>query len=320
MKKYLSIVLTSFFLCFGAEAKNLEQKKLELKKIYEAGGITKVEYNKSQDFIKNSEEKTKEEKSKQTFHLSKKVNSKVKSIFQKTKDKKKEEKSKKSFHLSKKGNSQLESIFQKIKDQKKDKKEITLKKIEELGQIIKFDNTYYTEGMTKVFSKGCNGFKCEGQDAGKFLSKTFSRSKEWGQRNPGQMIKAMAMFEVFYGSKLWNAKKSIERYKEDNYKGLKLLYKEKDEKEIRSLIGINKGRKSMREALTMNLETPTKEAMKKFWLLGEFLDLGTGVKHKKLDKDLKERKKLLEAYKNKITKLKKKLKDDLEEENEKSVE
>ena len=290
MKKYLSIVLTSFFLFFGAEAKNLEQKKLELKKIYEAGGITKVEYNKSQDFIKNSEEKTKEEKLKQTFYLGKKENSKAK------------------------------SIFQKIKDKKKDKEEITLKKIEELGQIIKFDNTYYTEGMTKVFSKGCNSFKCEGQDAGKFLSKVFGRSKEWGQRNPGQMIKAMAMFEIFYGSKLWYAKKSIERYKEDNYKGVNSLYKKKDENEIRSLIGINKGRKSMREALTMNLETPTKEAMKKFWLLGEFLDLGTGVKHKKLDKDLKERKELLEAYKNKITKLKKKLKDDLEEENEKSVE
>ena len=291
MKKYLSIVLTSFFLFFGAEAKNLEQKKLELKKIYEAGGITKVEYNKSQDFIKNSEEKTKEEKLKQTFYLGKKENSKAK------------------------------SFFQKIKDKKIDKEEITLKKIEELGQIIKFDNTYYTEGMTKVFSKGCNSFKCEGQDAGKFLSKVFGRSKEWGQRNPGQMIKAMAMFEIFYGSKLWYAKKSIERYKEDNYKGAKkFFYKEKDEKEIRSLIGINKGRKSMREALTMNLETPTKEAMKKFWLLGEFLDLGTGVKHKKLDKDLKERKELLEAYKNKITKLKKKLKDDLEEENEKSVE
>ena len=266
MKKYLSIVLTSFFLFFGAEAKNLEQKKLELKKIYEAGGITKVEYNKSQDFIKNSEEKTKEEKLKQTFNLGKKENSKV------------------------------GSLYQKFKDKKKDKEEITLKKIEELGQIIKFDNTYYTEGMTKVFSKGCNSFKCEGQDAGKFLSKVFGRSKEWGQRNPGQMIKAMAMFEVFYGSKLWYAKKSIERYKEDNYKGAKkFFYKEKDEKEIRSLIGINKGRKSMREALTMNLETPTKEAMKKFWLLGEFLDLGTGVKHKKLDKDLKERKELLEV-------------------------
>ena len=89
MKKYLNIILTSFFLCFGAEAKNLEQKKLELKKIYEAGGITKVEYNKSQDFIKNSEEKTKEEKSKKSFHLSKKENSQLESILQKIKDQKK---------------------------------------------------------------------------------------------------------------------------------------------------------------------------------------------------------------------------------------
>ena len=289
MKMFVSFMLIVLFVPLGVWSKTLDQKKLELKKIYEAGGITKVEYNKSQDFIKNSEEKTKEDKLKQTLYLGKKKNFK------------------------------LGSLFQKIKDKKKDEEEITLKKIEGLGQIIKFDNTYYTEGMTKVFSKGCNSFKCEGQDAGKFLSKVFGRSKEWGQRNPGQMIKAMAMFEVFYGSKLWYAKKPIERYKADKYKS-KYFFKQKDEKEIRSLIGINKGRKNMREALAMNLETPTKEAMKKFWLLGEFLDLGTGVKHKKLDKDLKERKKLLEAYKNKITKLKKKLKDDLEEENEKSVE
>ena len=77
----------------------------------------------------------------------------------------------------------------------------------------------------------------------------------------------------------------------------------------------------MREALGMNIETPTKEAIKKFWLLGEFLDLGTGVDNKKLDKDLKERQKLLVAYKVEIANLKKKLQDDLdEEENEKSVE
>ena len=77
----------------------------------------------------------------------------------------------------------------------------------------------------------------------------------------------------------------------------------------------------MREALGMNMETPSKEAIKKFWLLGEFLELGTGVKNKKLDKDLKERQKLLETYKVEIASLKKKLQNDLdEEENEKSVE
>ena len=286
MKKVMSILLISLFICFGAWAKTLDQKKVELKKIYEAGGITKTEYKKAQDFLENFEEKIKEKKSKPTFDLSKKKKSKKKSIFQKNKDKK-----------------------------DKDKEEITLEKIEELGQIIKFDDTYFTDGMIKEFGRGCNNsFKCKGQKAGQFLSKTFSRSKAYGQKNPGKMIKAMAMFEVFYAQKLWYARKSIERYKENNYK-------KKDEKEIRSLFGINKGRKSMREALGMNLETPAKEAIKKFWLLGEFLDLGTGVNNKKLDKDLKERQKLLEAYKLQIASLKKKLQDDLdEEENEKSVE
>ena len=279
-------MLISLFVCYGAWAKTLDQKELELKKIYEAGGITKAEYKKAQDFLENFEEKTKEKKSKPTFDLSKKKKSKKKSIFQKNKDKK-----------------------------DKDKEEITLEKIEELGQLIKLDDTYFTDGMIKEFGRGCNNsFKCKGQRAGGYLSKTFSRSKSYGQKNPGKMIKAMAMFEVFYASKLWYARKSVERYKENNYK-------KKDEKEIRSLFGINKGRKSMREALGMNLETPAKEAIKKFWLLGEFLDLGTGVNNKKLAKDLKERQKLLEAYRVEIGSLKKKLQNDLdEEENEKSVE
>ena len=191
-----------------------------------------------------------------------------------------------------------------------------------MGQLIKLDDTYFTDGMIKEFGRGCNkSFKCKGGKAGQFLSKTFSRSKAYGQKNPGKMIKAMAMFEVFYAQKLWYARKSIERYKENNYKENLFSKKKKDEKEIRSLFGINKGRKSMREALGMNLETPTKEAIKKFWLLGEFLDLGTGVNNKKLAKDLKERQKLLEAYRVEIGSLKKKLQNDLdEEENEKSVE
>ena len=286
----MSIMLISLFVCFGAWAKTLDQKELELKKIYEAGGITKAEYKKAQDFLANFEEKNKEKKSKPSFDLSKKKKSKTKSTSKKDKD--------------------------------KDKEEITLEKIEELGQIIKFDDTYFTDGMIKEFGRGCNNsFKCKGQRAGRFLSKTFSRTKAYGQKNPGKMIKAMAMFEVFYAQKLWYARKSIERYKENNYKENLFSMKKKDEKEIRSLFGINKGRKSMREALGMNLETPAKEAIKKFWLLGEFLDLGTGVNNKKLAKDLKERQKLLEAYRVEIGSLKKKLQNDLDkEENEKSVE
>ena len=82
MKKIISTVLISFLICFGAWAKSLEQKKIELKKIYEAGVITKSEYNKAQDFLKNFEEKKKEIKSKPTFDLSNKK-AKIKSILKK---------------------------------------------------------------------------------------------------------------------------------------------------------------------------------------------------------------------------------------------
>jgi len=183
--------------------------------------------------------------------------------------------------------------------------------------------------MKKKFKKCNNSFKCRGQEAGKFLWKAFSSSKSYGQRNPGEMIKAMAMFEVFYAEKLYDYQDAIERYKNDDYKKENKFLKEakklklnivtrkvKDEEELRSLIGINNGRKNMREALGMSLETPTKEAIKSFWLLGEFLALGEGVKNKKLDKDLKERQKLLEAYKLQIANLKKKLEDDLEDEDD----
>ncbi len=148
----MSYLLISLFICFGAWAKSLEQKKVELKKIYEAGGITKSEYNKAQDFLEKSEEKTKEKKSKPTFDLSKKKKSKIKSIFKK-------------------------------KD--KDKEKITLKKVEELGKPIKFDDTYFTDAMIKEFGRGCNNsFKCRGGKAGQFMAKIFGRSKSYGAKIP----------------------------------------------------------------------------------------------------------------------------------------
>ena len=175
--------------------------------------------------------------------------------------------------------------------------------------------------MLKQLSKGCSAFKCQGSKAGQALFKTFNKSKSYSQRNPGQMIKAMAMFEVFYSSKLWYDRKSIERYKKDDYQGANQIWKKSDKKIIRSLFGINKGRKAMREALGMTMETPSKEAINKFWVLGEFLDLGTSVKNKKLAKDLKQRQDKIANYRSQITKLKKKLQDDLEkEEDEKPVE
>ena len=297
MYKLFLVLTFSFLLILEANAKTLEQKKEELEKIYKTGAISKAEYKKAKKFLEDPESKDKSIK-------------------------------KKKFSLKKK-KPKKDDLINKILKEKEEKEEITLQKIEKFGESVKFDDSFYPEGMKKKFKKCNNSFKCRGQEAGKFLWKAFSSPKSYGQRNPGEMIKAMAMFEVFYAEKLYDYQDAIERYKNDDYKKENKFLKEakklklnivtrkvKDEEELRSLIGINNGRKNMREALGMSLETPTKEAIKSFWLLGEFLALGEGVKNKKLDKDLKERQKLLEAYKLQIANLKKKLEDDLEDEDD----
>ena len=290
MKKFIFSLILSLLISFSAFAKTIEQKKDELQKIYEAGGISKKEHEKALKFLeKSTEDEKKKKKKKQSFSLKKQSK-------EKDKDKNKKE---------------------------EDKEEITQEKIDELGEIVKFDKTYYPPSMIKEFKGTINSFKGIGDKAGGFLYRTFTKSKGWGQRNPGKMIQAMGMYEIFYASKLYKSEKILKRYKANEYKNdfFSKKKKKKDEDEIRSLISINKGRKNMREALGMTMETSQKEAIKKFWLLGEFLNLGVGVKNKKLDKDLKERQELLEAYKVQIANLKKKLQDDLdEEENAKSVE
>ena len=70
----------------------------------------------------------------------------------------------------------------------------------------------------------------------------------------------------------------------------------------------------MRKALGMDLDTPRKEAIKKFWYLGEFLDLGKTLKNDKYETGLNKRKKLLSEYKQKISLLKEKIKDEQKKE------
>jgi len=277
MKKIVSSFLISLFICVGAWAKSLEQKQEELKKIYEAGGITKSEYNKAQKFLENSEEKTKEKKSKPTFDLSKKKKSKIKSIFKKDKEK--------------------EPIF----DEDLAKIEIYDKK--------KFQNDFleYPPEVIEFFGKNSNVFS-RAKKAGGYMAIEFNRSAEGQQRFPGRMIKAMAAFEIFYVDSLRINKTALIRYRDK--KNTEYHKKRGDEDSLRSLISMNKGREKMRKALGMDLNTPRKEAIKKFWYLGDFLDMGKAIKNSKYDSKLNKRKALLTEYKQKITKLKDKIKDE----------
>ena len=77
---------------------------------------------------------------------------------------------------------------------------------------------------------------------------------------------------------------------------------------------MNKGRKNMREALGMDMNTSAKDAIQKFWLLGEFLDLGVPTNNNiTVNKDIKDRQDRLDIYKATISTLKKKLEERAEE-------
>ena len=263
-----------------AQAKSLDQKKIELKKIYEAGGISKIEYEKAKTFLSKSKETIKEKEKKQSFTLG--------------------SKSKKSKKKSKK-----KSIF------KKDKKPIPeedLAKIETYNKK-KFQEEFlkYPPEVIEFFGKNSNVVS-RGTKSGQFMSIEFNRSEQGQQRFPGNMIKAMAAFEIFYIDSLRKNRKVLERYKEK--KGTKYSRKSTDETKLRSLISLNQGREKMRKALGMNLDTPRAEAIKKFWYLGDFLSLGKALKNSEYDNNLDKRKKLLIEYKQKITKLKDKIKEE----------
>jgi len=278
----LLFLLSVIFFTNILHAKTLDQKKEDLHKVYKAGGISKVEYEKGKEFLENLENKDEKKKKKQKFSLGHK----------------KKKNSKKNIK----------------KD--KDKEEVTLEKIEELGEIVKFDESYYPESMLKEFRGNINSFKGTGQKAGTFMWNNFSRSSSWGQKYPGKMIKSMAMFEIFFASRLYQARKSIERFKANKYKNNFFSKKKKkeDEDKIRSLFGMNNGRENMRKALGMSMDTPAKEAIQKFWLLGEFLELGAPKDNNiTVDKDIKERQDKLDVYKATISTLKKKLEERAEE-------
>lgn len=275
MKKLISYFLISLFISSSVAAKTLEQKKDELKKIYEVGGISKVEYEKAKKFLNNSQKDNKEIKAKQSLNLVKKKTSKNKSIF------------------------------------KKDKKPIfeeDLAKIETYNKK-KFQEEFlkYPPEVIEFYGKNSN-ITNRGKKSGQFMSVEFNRSEQGQQRFPGTMIKAMAAFEIFYIDSLRKNRKAIERYKEK--KGTKYLRKSADESKVRSLISLNQGREKMRKALGMNLDTPRTEAIKKFWYLGDFLNLGKALKNSEYDKNLDKRKKLLVLYKQKITQLKDKIKEE----------
>ena len=274
MKKYLFIIVFLKVFTFSCLYAGENLNRSELDKAYKQGLISKDEY----------------------INILKPEN-KLKIL----------NKNKKSFNINKKNKNKL------IKLLKKDNKPdyiFTNKELKELGKpkILKYNS--YPPGLQKLLKKQRNNFYSQSKKAGEDLYKTFTRSPEWGQKYPGKLIKGMALYEIFYLQKLREAEKAITRYQRNWSKKGDILHKIKDQKDIQGLIGMNKGRKNMRNALGIKIEETPEQAIQKFWTLGEFLDLGKPKTLEKHNVEIKKRKKLINDYKVEIAALKKTLEEE----------
>ena len=203
---------------------------------------------------------------------------------------------------AKKKETKLSKLFK-----KKEKEVIKIEDVYALGTPIKIEDL--PKGMIKAFGKSCTNFICRTNKTTGIMSKSFSRGESYNGRHPDNMIKAMAYFELFYMGQLRKNRNDLTKYKEYHDEGKKQRWDIEDK--VRSLVGTNKGRKGMREALGMTIELDPATAIKRFWALGALLALGE-PKEIEISKDMKERAEIMKRYAAILGKMQKKLEEEKE--------
>ena len=201
----------------------------------------------------------------------------------------------------KKDSSKQDVIQEEVKDEKvknsNDINDLDKEIIEQVKLLGKFEEPKtYPAGFQEMFLKtGCKTWICLNKKTAKQMSIIFKRSEKYNLRNPGNQIRGMALYEIFYLNTLKQNEKKINEFLE-NWPN-----ENKNADDVIRMIRLNKSREKMRNALGMDLNTPVEDALEIYWIMGSFLDLGV-AKKQKISKDLKLRKKFLAEYKKTISK------------------
>jgi len=169
---------------------------------------------------------------------------------------------------------------------------VFLEDLSSFGKYIEVENfpEKMFEGNTNVT------FQQKAKTAMRKVAYYFVTKKKSLKQYPQNMMKAMAYFEVFYLQKLKEAEGSIERFKSQDPNNNDLI-------KLNSLISLNKARKSMRSAVGLSLEDEPEEAIKRFWLMNEYLSKGK-LKTNTIDNEITKKNKELTKFKTNITSLK----------------
>ena len=168
-----------------------------------------------------------------------------------------------------------------------------LKEIKLLGSFKEPER--YPESFKEEFFKKCKKFSCIGSKSTKKMGEVFAKSEVYNLKNPGNQIKGMALFEIYYLNTLRKKEKSIKIFLEN------WPTKKKKTKDVVQLIKLNKSREKMRKALGMDLNTSVEDAIEVYSIMANFLSMGI-PKEQKISKELELRKKFLEDYKSVVSK------------------
>ena len=209
---------------------------------------------------------------------------------------------KKADENSQKQNSTKKTVINKNDKKEEDKKsndidDLEKEILEQVKLLGKFEEPKnYPSGFKEMFlKKGCKTWNCLSKKTSIEMSKIFKSSEKYNLKNPGNQIRGMALYEIFYLNTLKKNEKKINKFLENWPK------KTKSSKNVIRMIKLNKSREKMRSALGMDLNTSVEDAIEVYWLMSEFLDLGI-TKEKEISKDLKLRKKYLTEYKQIVSK------------------
>ena len=188
------------------------------------------------------------------------------------------------------------------RSEKEKKLGIFLEDLKQIGNFKEIGNS--PEGM---FPKKANSFYKKQVISEKLFIKTFVTQKGLMEKYTDRVILGMAHFEFYYMQQLKENKESIESFKKKYPK-----VGSTNKKNLKKIYGLNKAKKSMREALGLSLNDSPEIAIKTYYTLYKLLNQAE-IKTIKLSKDEKSRAKLHNKISKNISALKSLTEDKLNE-------
>ena len=267
MKNIIKVI--SFVLLINGFAHaNIVEELTSLNNLYKEGAITQEEFTKAKSILLQNKDK---EENKQKIEKVKK--NKIE----------KKEKNKIVEKIDKKKNEDLTKTY------------ISLSEFNELGtykKIVKYpDGLFNVKGSPEAIAK----------EAMMKMYQTFVQKPKLMEKYPENMMKAMAYFEIFYNYQLKDKEKSLEKFKK-NYP--EITWKTK--KDVKTLYSLNFAKKSMRNAMSLNMDNSLEESLDRYVFMHDFLKPAEKITHK-LSREEKKLKKFSTKLKQNYGKLKKTL-------------